>query len=131
MLHAPEPHGKDSVNSITITIIISIIVVIANAVCLTSFLVTRLQTNDLEANALAPLQAWIKEYRTFKEKLSLLDNKRLEFDHERRAHNKLELKSVRSKQANDRVEPELAGKIESKGGDVAGNLPACPQCILC
>ena len=83
---------------------------------------TCLQTNDLEANALAPLQAWIKEYRTFKEKLGLLDNKRLEFDHERRAHNKLELKSVRSKQANDRVEPELAGKIESKGGDVAGNL---------
>ena len=80
-----------------------------------------MQTNDLEANVLAPLRAWIKEYRTFKEKLGVLDNRRLEFDAERRAHTKLELKSVRSKQANDHVEPELAGKMEAKGGDVAGN----------
>lgn len=81
--------------------------------------ISQKHTNDLEANVLAPLRAWIKEYRTFKEKLGMLDNRRLEFDAERRAHTKLELKSVRSKQANDHVEPELAGKMEAKGGDVA------------
>ncbi len=67
-----------------------------------------------------PLHAWIKEYRSFKDKLSILDKRRLEFDAERRAFHKLELKKVHQAQATDNVEPELAGKLEAKGGDVAG-----------
>ena len=78
------------------------------------------QTNDLETNVLGPLHAWIKEYRTFKDKLSSLDNRRLEFDAERRAFHKLELKKVHQQQATDKAEPELMGKLEAKSGDVAG-----------
>lgn len=66
------------------------------------------------------MQAWISEYRAFKDKLSILDKHRLEFDAERRAFHKLELKVVHSKQASDSVDPELAGKMEAKNGDVAG-----------
>ena len=80
-----------------------------------------LQTNDLETGVLAPLHAWIKEYRTFKDKLSVLDNRRLEFDAERRAFHKLELKKVHQQQATDKAEPELMGKLEAKSGDVAGD----------
>ena len=71
---------------------------------------------------LEPLRAWIKEYRTFKDRMSLLDNKRLEFDAERRAFHKLEIKGVHHKQANDAVDPEIAGRLEGKSGDVAGML---------
>jgi len=80
------------------------------------------QTNDLEQNVLEPLRAWIKEYRTFKDRMSVLDNKRLEFDAERRAFHKLEIKGVHHKQANDAVDPEIAGKLEAKSGDVSGML---------
>jgi len=80
------------------------------------------QTNDLEQNVLEPLRAWIKEYRTFKDRMSVLDNKRLEFDAERRAFHKLEIKGVHHKQANDDVDPEIAGKLEAKSGDVTGTL---------
>ena len=69
---------------------------------------------------LEPLRAWIKEYRTFKDRMSVLDNTRLEFDAERRAFHKLEIKGVHHKQANDAVNPEIAGKLEAKSGDVAG-----------
>ena len=75
---------------------------------------------------LAPLQAWIRQYRIFKEKLSVLDNRRLEFDAERRAFHKLELKKVHQQQATDKAEPELMGKLEAKSGDVAGSYS-----ILC
>ena len=76
----------------------------------------------MESNVLAPLHNWIKEYRTFKDKMSTLDKRRLEFDAERRAYHKLELKRVHQQQATDSVEPELAGKLEAKGGDVAGMM---------
>ena len=68
------------------------------------------------------MQAWINEYRAFKGKMSILDKHRLEFDAERRAFHKLELKVVHSKQASDSVDPELAGKMEAKNGDVAGMM---------
>lgn len=80
----------------------------------------------MEALVLAPLQAWIRQYRIFKEKLSVLDNRRLEFDAERRAFHKLELKKVHQQQATDKAEPELMGKLEAKSGDVAGS-----SCMLC
>ena len=79
-----------------------------------------MQTQQLEANVLGPLRQWIASYRAFKEKMKVVDNTRLEFDAERRAFAKLDLKRVRSIQASDKVEPELAGKLEAKGGDVAG-----------
>lgn len=89
-----------------------------------------MQTNDLETNVLGPLHAWIKEYRTFKDKLSSLDNRRLEFDAERRAFHKLELKKVHQQQASDKAEPELMGKLEAKSGDVAGRpLPQLCECL--
>jgi hypothetical protein len=99
-----------------------------------------LQTNDLEQNVLEPLRAWIKEYRTFKDRMSVLDNTRLEFDAERRAFHKLEIKGVHHKQANDAVNPEIAGKLEAKSGDVAGMLHVstlslhrlcCPVYVVC
>lgn len=74
---------------------------------------------------LEPLRAWIKEYRTFKDRMSVLDNTRLEFDAERRAFHKLEIKGVHHKQANDAVNPEIAGKLEAKSGDVAGDTILC------
>lgn len=63
----------------------------------------------------------------------LLDNRRLEFDAERRAFHKLELKKIHQQQATDIPEPELMGKLEAKSGNVAA-LPcffghhqsACP-----
>lgn len=79
----------------------------------------------MDALVLAPMRGWIKQYRLFKEKLSVLDNRRLEFDAERRAFHKLELKKVHQQQASDRAEPELMGKLEAKSGDVAGS-----SCIL-
>ncbi|DBB01296.1 TPA: hypothetical protein ACH3X3_011693 [Trebouxia sp. C0006] len=81
--------------------------------------ISQKHTNDLEQNVLEPLRAWIKEYRTFKDRMSVLDNTRLEFDAERRAFHKLEIKGVHHKQANDAVNPEIAGKLEAKSGDVA------------
>lgn len=66
------------------------------------------------------MRGWIKDYRSFKDKLTILDDRRLEFDAERRAFHKLELKKVRQQQATDKVEPELMGKLEAKSGDVAG-----------
>lgn len=74
---------------------------------------------------LAPMRAWIKQYKIFKERLSILDNRRLEFDAERRAFHKLELKKVHQQQASDKAEPELMGKLEAKSGDVAGS-----SCVL-
>lgn len=82
--------------------------------------ISQKHTADLQQNVLAPMQAWINEYRAFKAKMSILDKHRLEFDAERRAFHKLELKVVHSKQASDSVDPELAGKMEAKNGDVAG-----------
>ena len=70
---------------------------------------------------LAPMQAWIRQYRISKEQLSVLDNRRLEFDAERRAFHKLELKKVHQQQATDKAEPQLMGKLEAKSGDVAGS----------
>ena len=69
---------------------------------------------------LTPMRGWIKDYRSFKDKLTILDDRRLEFDAERRAYHKLELKKVRQQQATDKAEPELMGKLEAKSGDVAG-----------
>ena len=89
-----------------------------------------MQTNDLEQNVLEPLRAWIKEYRTFKDKMSVLDNTRLEFDAERRAFHKLEIKGVHHKQANDAVNPEISGKLEAKSGDVAGILHLSTLLVL-
>ena len=79
-----------------------------------------MQNQQLESNVLAPLRQWIAAYRAFKDKLKTLDNTRLEFDAERRAFSKLDIKRVRQQQAADKVEPELAGKLEAKSGDVAG-----------
>ena len=79
-----------------------------------------MQNQQLESNVLAPLRQWIQSYRAFKERRKVLDNTRLEFDAERRAFSKLDIKRVRQQQAADQVEPELAGKLEAKGGDVAG-----------
>ena len=79
---------------------------------------------------LEPLRAWIKEYRTFKDKMSVLDNTRLEFDAERRAFHKLEIKGVHHKQANDAVNPEISGKLEAKSGDVAGILHLSTLLVL-
>lgn len=70
---------------------------------------------------LAPMRGWIKDYRSFKDKLSVLDNRRLEFDAERRAFHKLELRKVHQQQATDKADPELMGKLEAKSGDVAGS----------
>ena len=81
-----------------------------------------MQNQQLESNVLAPLRQWIQSYRAFKERRKVLDNTRLEFDAERRAFSKLDIKRVRQQQAADQVEPELAGKLEAKGGDVAGIL---------
>lgn len=81
--------------------------------------ISQKHTADMESNVLAPLHNWIKEYRTFKDKMSTLDNRRLEFDAERRGYHKLDLKRVHQQQATDSVEPELAGKLEAKGGNVA------------
>ena len=75
----------------------------------------------MEALVLAPMQAWIRQYRVSKEKHSVVDKRRLEFDSERRA-SKLELKKVHQQQATDKTEPELMGKLEAKSGDVAGSL---------
>lgn len=44
----------------------------------------------------------------------LLDNRRLEFDAERRAFHKLELKKVHQQQATDIPEPELMGNLEPR-----------------
>jgi len=72
--------------------------------------------------------------------MSVLDNTRLEFDAERRAFHKLEIKGVHHKQANDAVNPEIAGKLEAKSGDVAGTLHVStlslhrlcfPVCVVC
>ena len=52
--------------------------------------------------------------------MKVLDNTRLEFDAERRAFSKLDIKRVRQQQAADKIEPELAGKLEAKSGDLAG-----------
>ena len=46
-----------------------------------------------------------------------------EFDAERRAFSKMELKRVRQQQATDRVEPELAAKIEARQATLAGKGP--------
>lgn len=81
--------------------------------------ISQKHVSELEAGVLQPLRTWIKEYRTFKDKLSVLDNRRLEFDAERRAFHKLEIKKVHQQQAADKVEPELMGKLEAKSGDVA------------
>lgn len=79
-----------------------------------------LQNQQLESNVLAPLRQWIAAYRAFKDKMKVLDNTRLEFDAERRAFSKLDIKRVRQQQAADKIEPELAGKLEAKSGDLAG-----------
>ena len=67
------------------------------------------------------MRGWIKDYRSFKDKLSILNNRRLEFDAERRAFHRLELRKVHQQQATDKADPELMGKLEAKSGDVAGN----------
>ena len=54
---------------------------------------------------LAPMRGWIKEYRSYKEKLSILENRRLEVDAERRAFHKLELREVHQQQATDKAKP--------------------------
>ncbi|KAL3155067.1 hypothetical protein ABBQ38_011132 [Trebouxia sp. C0009 RCD-2024] len=81
--------------------------------------ISQKHTSELEASVLTPMRGWIKDYRSFKDKLTILDDRRLEFDAERRAFHKLELKKVRQQQATDKVEPELMGKLEAKSGDVA------------
>lgn len=60
-----------------------------------------------------------------------------EFDAERRAFSKLELKRVRQQQAQDRVEPELAAKIEAREASLAGeqcgtkcHMATLPYCLL-
>ena len=45
-----------------------------------------------------------------------------EFDAERRAFNKLELKRIRQQQAQDRVEPDLMSKLEAKDGSLSGSV---------
>lgn len=45
-----------------------------------------------------------------------------EFDAERRAFSKLELKRVRQQQATDRVDSELATKLETRQASLAGKL---------
>ena len=45
-----------------------------------------------------------------------------EFDAERRAFNKLELKRIRQQQAQDKVEPDLVAKLEAKDASLSGTL---------
>lgn len=45
-----------------------------------------------------------------------------EFDAERRAFNKLELKRIRQQQAQDKVEPDLVAKLEAKDASLTGTL---------
>ena len=45
-----------------------------------------------------------------------------EFDAERRAFNKLELRRIRQQQAQDRVEPDLMSKLEAKDGSLSGSV---------
>ena len=45
-----------------------------------------------------------------------------EFDAERRAFNKLELKRIRQQQAQDKVEPDLIAKLEAKDASLSGTL---------
>lgn len=88
------------------------------------------QNEQLESNVLGPLRQWIQSYRAFKDRMKVLDNTRLDFDAERRAFSKLDIKRVRQQQAADKVEPELAGKLEAKGGDVAGMFTTLPHMLV-
>ncbi|DBA81765.1 hypothetical protein WJX77_003025 [Trebouxia sp. C0004] len=77
------------------------------------------QGQKMQATVLTPLNQWLTVFRSFSSRIKALENQRLEFDAERRAFNKLELKRIRQQQAQDKVEPDLVAKLEAKDASLS------------
>lgn len=82
-------------------------------------IIAQQQGQKMQATVLNPLNQWLTVFRSFSSRVKALENRRLEFDAERRAFNKLELKRIRQQQAQDKVEPNLVAKLEAKDASLS------------
>ncbi|KAL3152190.1 hypothetical protein ABBQ32_001279 [Trebouxia sp. C0010 RCD-2024] len=72
------------------------------------------QNQKMQVMVMKPLNQWLAVFKSFSSKMRSLENRRLEFDAERRAFTKLEIKRIRQQQAHDTVEADTMAKLEAR-----------------
>jgi hypothetical protein len=78
-------------------------------------LISKSMVHKMDTEVLTPMNQWLKIYKDFKNKFSVLEQRRLDFDAERRVFNRLEITRVRQQQDKDAVDMQLSTKLSAKG----------------
>ncbi|KAK9815404.1 hypothetical protein WJX72_003147 [[Myrmecia] bisecta] len=78
-------------------------------------LISKSTVHKMDTEVLTPMNQWLKIYKDFKNKFSVLEQRRLDFDAERRQFNRLEITRVRQQQSKDSVDMQLSTKLSAKG----------------
>lgn len=82
---------------------------------------------EIKTQVVGPIDQWLEAHKEMGQKLSKLNNFRLDLDTARRNHNRSDLQRVRQQQKHDNVEPTLMGKLQEQATELDGKRDAWTQ----